>query len=117
MGTYLLSGSGAIVDQHQGGDDVDGQADDGDEVGSDPGWHVSYQPLPEVLHERLQEGASCTAVLVLLQLLQLVNRERRRGHLNQLAQGTTYTAAATATGCGLALDGGRLKWSFNAWIQ
>lgn len=32
----LLGGSRAVVDKHKGGEDIGGQADDGDEVGCDP---------------------------------------------------------------------------------
>ncbi len=48
--TDLLSGSGAVVDEHKGCEDVSGQADDGDEVGGDPGGDSSHQPFPVTLH-------------------------------------------------------------------
>lgn len=48
--TNLLSGSWAVVDEHKRGEDVGGQADDGDEIGSDPGRDTSHQPFPVALH-------------------------------------------------------------------
>lgn len=58
----LFSGSRAVVDEHEGGEDIGGQADDGDEVGGNPGGYSPHQPLPIALHQRLQQGAPCTAV-------------------------------------------------------
>lgn len=40
--TNLFSGGRAVVDEHKGGEDIGGQADDGDEVGSDPGRYSSH---------------------------------------------------------------------------
>lgn len=40
--TDLLGGSRAVVDKDEGGEDVGGQADDGDEVGGDPGRDPSH---------------------------------------------------------------------------
>lgn len=48
--THLLSGSRAVVHKHKGGEDIGGEADDGDEVGGDPGRDSSYQPFPVTLH-------------------------------------------------------------------
>lgn len=62
MVTNLLGGCRAVVDEHEGGEDVGSQAYDGDEVGGDPGRHSTHQPLPVTLHQRLQQGASRTAV-------------------------------------------------------
>lgn len=62
MKTNLFSGRWAVVDQHEGGEDVGGQADDSDEVGCNPRRDSSNQPFPVTLHQRLQQGASCTAV-------------------------------------------------------
>ncbi len=62
MMTDLLGGSWAVVDEDEGGEDISGQADDGDEVGGNPGRNASHQPFPVSLHERLQQGASSTAV-------------------------------------------------------
>lgn len=60
--TNLFSGSRTVVDEHEGGEDIGGQADDGDEVWGDPGRNSSHQPFPVTLHERLQQGASSAAV-------------------------------------------------------
>lgn len=60
--TRLLSGSGAVVDEDEGGEDVGCQADDGDEVGGDPGRDLGHQPFPVTLHERLKQGAASAAV-------------------------------------------------------
>lgn len=60
--TNLLGGGWTVVDEHQRGEDVGGQANDGDEVGGDPGRHSSHQPFPVTLHQRLQQGASRAAV-------------------------------------------------------
>lgn len=60
--TNLFGGSRAVVDEHESGEDVGGQADDGDEVGGDPGRDSSHQPFPVTLHQRLQQGASSTAI-------------------------------------------------------
>lgn len=62
MTTNLFSGSWAVVDEHEGGEDIGGQANDGDEVGGNPGRDSSHQPFPVTLHQRLQQGASSTAV-------------------------------------------------------
>lgn len=55
MMTNLFSGSWAIVDEHEGGEDIGGQADDGDEVGGNPGRDSSHQPFPVTLHQRFQQ--------------------------------------------------------------
>lgn len=60
--TNLLSSSRAVVDKHKGGEDIGGQADDGDEVGRDPGRYSGHQPLPVALHQRLEQRASGAAV-------------------------------------------------------
>lgn len=39
---HLFGGGGAVVDEHEGGEDVGGEADDGDEVWSDPGGNSSH---------------------------------------------------------------------------
>lgn len=62
MTINLFSSSWAVVDEHEGGEDVGGQADDGDEVGGNPGRDSSHQPFPVTLHQRLQQGAPSTAV-------------------------------------------------------
>lgn len=62
MMTNLFSGSWAVVDEHKGGEDIGGQADDGDEVRGNPGRYSSHQPFPVTLHQRLEQGASSTAV-------------------------------------------------------
>lgn len=60
--THLFSGSRAVVDKHEGGEDIGGQADDGDKVGGDPGGDSSHQPFPVTLHQRLKQGTTSTAV-------------------------------------------------------
>lgn len=60
--TNLLSSSRAVVDKHKGGEDIGGQADDGDEVGRDPGRYSGHQPLPVALHQGLEQRASSAAV-------------------------------------------------------
>lgn len=60
--TNLLSSSRAIVDKHKGGEDIGGQADDGYEVGRDPGRYSGHQPLPVALHQGLEQRASSAAV-------------------------------------------------------
>lgn len=40
--TNLFSGSWAVVDKHKGGEDIGGQADDGDEVWGNPGRYSSH---------------------------------------------------------------------------
>ena len=107
---YLLSGSGAVVDQHQCGEDVGGQADDGDEVGGHPGGHAGDQPLPVALQVGLQQGAASAAVLVLLQPLQLVPRQGRGRQLDQLAQDTGPAPVAGLRPGGGAAGGGVCRW-------
>lgn len=60
--TDLLSRSRAVVDKHKGGEDIGGQADDGDEVRCDPGRYSGHQPLPVTLHQGLQQRATGAAV-------------------------------------------------------
>lgn len=57
-----------------------------------------------MLHEGLQKGVACTAIPVLLQLLQLVARQRRSRQLDQLTQDTG--APSTTACCGWACSGG-----------
>lgn len=40
--TNLFSGSWAVVNEHKGGEDIGGQADDGDEVRGNPGRYSSH---------------------------------------------------------------------------
>lgn len=60
--TNLFGGGWTVVDKHQRGEDIGDQANDGDEVGGDPGRDSSHQPFPVTLHQRLQQGASRAAV-------------------------------------------------------
>lgn len=84
---YLFGGGWAVKHQHQRGEDVRRQTDDGDEVGRDPGRHPAHQPLPVALHDGFEQRASRAAVAVLLQTLQLVAGQDRRRQLDQTPQG------------------------------
>lgn len=95
---YLLSGGGAVIHQHQGGEDVGDEPDDGDEIGSDPDGHTGHQPLPVALHDGLQQGAAGTTVPVLIQPLQLVPGQGRRGQLDQLAEDTSSSLSPSSRG-------------------
>lgn len=86
MFLYLLSCSGTVIHQHQCGEDVGRQADDGDEIGGDPGRHSAYEPLPVALHGGFEQRATRAAVAMLLQTLQLMTGQNRRRHLEQTPQ-------------------------------
>lgn len=85
---YLFGGGRAVIHQHQRGEDVCRQTNDGDEVGCDPGRHPVHQPLPVALHDGFEQRASRAAVAMLLQTLQLVARQNRRRQLEQTSQCT-----------------------------
>lgn len=86
VGLYLFSGSGAVIDEHERGEGVGGEADDGDEVGCDPWGHAAYEPLPVALHYGFEQGFSRAAVAMLLKTLQLVPSQHRSRKLDQPPQ-------------------------------
>lgn len=73
---YLGPRVRAVVDEDQGGDDVDDQAEDGDEVGREPERHLADQPVPPWLQEAVEEAVAGAAVLVLAEPLQLAGRQQ-----------------------------------------
>lgn len=74
--TYLGPRVRAVVDEDQGGGNVDDQAEDGDEVGREPERHLADQPVPPWLQEAVEEAVARAAVLVLAEPLQLAGRQQ-----------------------------------------
>lgn len=72
---YLGPRVRAVVDKDQGSDDVDDQAEDGDEIGREPERHLADQPVPPWLQEAVEEALARAAVLVLAEPLQLAGRQ------------------------------------------
>lgn len=65
--SYLLRPGRAVIDEDDGGQDVDDEARDGERVWGYPCGNLLDQPVPVDLAGRLQQGAAGRAVLVLLQ--------------------------------------------------
>lgn len=84
-GPYLLGGGGAVGDEHERGEQVDGQAQEGDGVGGHPQRDPLEQPGPVDLQRRLEQRDACRAVAVLLQPPQL-RRAQRLGQRLQPAR-------------------------------
>lgn len=70
-GTYFRLGIGAVVDEDEGGDDVDDETDDGDEVRCQPNRHFAHEPFPPGLEKSVEEAGAGGTVLVLAQSLEL----------------------------------------------
>lgn len=54
-GPYLLGGRGAVGDEHERGEKVDGEAQESDGVGGEPQRDPLEQPGPEELQRRLEQ--------------------------------------------------------------
>ena len=73
---YLGPRVRTVIDEDQGGGDVDDESEHGDEVGSEPEGHLADQPVPPGLQEAVQEALARTTVLVLAQPFQLAGRQQ-----------------------------------------
>lgn len=73
---YLDPRVRAVVDEDQGGGDVDNQAEHSDEIGREPEWHFADQPVPPWLQEAVEEAVARTAVLVFAEPLELAGRQQ-----------------------------------------
>lgn len=71
---YLDSRVWAVVDENQGGDDVDNEPEHGDEIRREPEWHLADQPVPPGLQKPVQKTTARAAVLVLAKPFQLTGR-------------------------------------------
>lgn len=84
-GPYLLGDRGAVGDEHERGEHVDGEAQEGDGVGGHPQRDPLEQPRPVELQRRLEQRDARRGVAVLLQPPQL-RRAQRLGQRLQPAR-------------------------------
>ena len=75
--TYVVPGIRRVEDEEESGDGVDEETSDGQEIGGDGVRDPEHEPVPESLHERIQQSGAGAAVLVLRQSPQLPVRQHR----------------------------------------
>lgn len=73
---YLDSRVWAVIDENQGGDNVDNEPEHGDKIRREPERHLADQPIPPGLQETVQKAVARAAVLVLAQPFQLAGRQQ-----------------------------------------
>lgn len=69
--THVLPGVRRVEDQDQGGQCVYQQTSDRQQVGCDSVRDFEHEPVPESLHERVQQSGAAAAVLVFGQSFEL----------------------------------------------
>jgi hypothetical protein len=74
-GYYLLSRIRTVAHEDEGRDDVNDEANQCDGIRCPPHRDLLDEPSPELLHVRIQNGASFSAVLVLREPFELLRRQ------------------------------------------